>query len=186
MLPRKYSKTTSTDAEYASHGPHPFIVQVRDLKTHKPLPGIAVGDIGPKYGYAPMDNAYMLFDNFRIPHSALLSRYSQVDHETGAYTKPSNPALVYGSLTYVRANIVMHARLVLARAVTIATRYLALRCQFRPRDTPHPTSPEEPVLQSVSGQSPLHSPFGLSCIFCCICATTPQLTIHDSLYSCFI
>jgi acyl-CoA oxidase len=92
-----------------------------------------------------MDNAYMLFDNFRIPHSAFLSRYAKVDLKTGAYSKPSNPAVVYGSLTYVRANIVMHARLVLARAVTVAVRYLSIRHQFSDRDSAD-TSPEEPVL----------------------------------------
>lgn len=52
--------------KYVSHGPHPFIVQVRDMKTHQPLDGIVVGDIGPKYGYITMDNAYMLFDQFRF------------------------------------------------------------------------------------------------------------------------
>ena len=51
--------------EYENYGPHPFMVQVRDMKTFKPLPGIMVGDIGPKYGYATMDNAYMLFNNHR-------------------------------------------------------------------------------------------------------------------------
>jgi acyl-CoA oxidase len=56
---------TSPD-QYVSHGPHPFIVQVRDMKTHQPLNGIVVGDIGPKYGYITMDNAYMLFDQFRF------------------------------------------------------------------------------------------------------------------------
>lgn len=40
--------------EYTNKGPHTFIVQLRDMKTHKPLNGIAVGDIGPKYGYASM------------------------------------------------------------------------------------------------------------------------------------
>lgn len=42
--------------------------------------------------------------------------------------------MVYGSLTAVRANIVQHARLVLARAVTVAVRYTAIRRQFRDRD----------------------------------------------------
>lgn len=51
--------------QYVSHGPHPFIVQVRDMKTHQPLEGVVIGDIGPKYGYITMDNAYMLFDRFR-------------------------------------------------------------------------------------------------------------------------
>jgi len=64
----------------------------------------------------------------------MLSRYSSVDPNTGLYTKPEQPALVYGSLTYVRAQIVHHARLVLARAVTIAVRYTAIRRQFQDRD----------------------------------------------------
>ena len=124
----------AADGSYKSYGVHPFIVQIRDMKTHKPLKGIAVGDIGPKYGYAPMDNGYMLFDNFRVPHKAMLARYSKVNPETGRYSKPENPAVVYGSLTAVRATIVMHARLVLARAVTVAVRYTYIRQQFRDRD----------------------------------------------------
>ncbi|GAB7354406.1 hypothetical protein MBLNU459_g4900t1 [Dothideomycetes sp. NU459] len=130
---------------FKSYGPHPFIVQIRDMKTHLPLDGIVVGDIGPKYGYASMDNGYMLFDSFRVPHSAMLSRYSRVDPNTSRYTKPANPAVVYGSLTAVRATIVMHARLVLARAVTIAIRYTAIRRQFKSRDGPN-EGPELSVL----------------------------------------
>lgn len=64
----------------------------------------------------------------------MLSRYSSVNPDTGVYTKPEQPALVYGSLTYVRANIVHQARLVLARAVTVAVRYTAIRRQFQDRD----------------------------------------------------
>lgn len=82
-------------------GPRPFIVQVRDSKTHQPPKSIVVGDIGPKYGYAPMDNAYMLFNQHRVPHSALLCRYASVDPETGTYTRPMNPSSVYGQLTRV-------------------------------------------------------------------------------------
>lgn len=57
-----------------------------------------------------------------------------MDVNTGVYTKPEQPAVVYGSLTYVRANIVHHARLVLARAVTVAVRYCTVRRQFQDRD----------------------------------------------------
>lgn len=128
-----------------SHGPHQFIVQIRDMKTHKPLEGIVIGDIGAKYGYTAMDNGYMLFKNFKVPHSALLSKYSGVDSESGMYIKPKNQAVVYGSLTYVRAQIVMHARLVLARACTIAVRYLSIRRQFSDRDAKG-NAPEVAVL----------------------------------------
>ena len=30
------------------YGPHPFIIQLRSLETHHPLPGVELGDIGPK------------------------------------------------------------------------------------------------------------------------------------------
>ena len=92
---------TRAQGALESQGPHQFIVQVRDKETHQPPASIVVGDIGPKYGYAPMDNAYMLLNHHRVPHSALLSRYSSVDPETGVYTKPKNPSSVYGSLTRV-------------------------------------------------------------------------------------
>lgn len=32
-------------------GPHPFIVPIRDLRTHEPLPNVHIGDIGPKFGF---------------------------------------------------------------------------------------------------------------------------------------
>ena len=37
--------------EGKSYGPHPFVVQIRDVKTHEPLENVHVGDIGPKFGY---------------------------------------------------------------------------------------------------------------------------------------
>ncbi|KAF4978174.1 hypothetical protein FZEAL_5419 [Fusarium zealandicum] len=117
-----------------SHGPHPFVVQIRDLKTHKPLPNIHVGDIGPKFGYNTMDNGFLLFNKIKIPHVNMLSRFSGVDPETGKYIRPSNPSLVYGTLTYVRSTIVLQSGSVLARGVTIATRYCAVRRQFQDRD----------------------------------------------------
>lgn len=64
LLPVAASSTEKKPV-YKSYGPHPFIVQVRDIKTNLPLEGVVIGDIGPKYGYTTMDNAYMLFNQFR-------------------------------------------------------------------------------------------------------------------------
>jgi acyl-CoA oxidase len=143
QLPKDNSATAS---EYIAYGPQSFVVQIRDEKTHQPLDGIVLGDIGPKYGYTSMDNGYMLFDHFRVPHSAMLARYVKVDPETGKFSREGHPATLYGSLTFVRANIVQHSRLVLARAVTIAVRYTSIRKQFKDRDAPAETAPELPVL----------------------------------------
>jgi acyl-CoA oxidase len=97
-------------------------------------------------GYASMDNGYMLFDHCRVPRSAMLSRYAEVSDETGAFVRTGHPAVVYGSLTYVRGQIIMHARLVLARAVTVAVRYCSVRRQFKDRDSKSSRDDEMKVL----------------------------------------
>lgn len=93
-----------------------------------------------------MDNGYMLFDHHRVPKSAMLSRYAEVSDETGELNRHGHPAVVYGSLTFVRGQIIMHARLILARAVTIAVRYCSIRRQFRDRDSKSDLEPEMKVL----------------------------------------
>lgn len=85
-----------------------------------------------------MDNGYLLFNNFKIPHENMLARFSRIDKETNQYARPASPTLVYGTLTWVRSNIVLQAGGVLARGVTIATRYSAVRRQFQDRDTTEP------------------------------------------------
>ncbi|KAJ5953556.1 hypothetical protein N7454_000452 [Penicillium verhagenii] len=128
-----------------NYGPHPFVVQVRDLKTHQPMENVYVGDIGPKFGYNTMDNGFLLFNNVKIPHINMLARFSSIDKETNKYARPALPTLVYGTLTWVRSNIVLQAGGVLARGVTIATRYAAVRRQFQDRDA-EPNAGENQVL----------------------------------------
>lgn len=48
------------------YGPHAFVVQIRDMQTHLPLPGVTVGDIGPKFGYPAVDNGFLSFEFVRI------------------------------------------------------------------------------------------------------------------------
>ncbi|KAK0542516.1 hypothetical protein OC846_006714 [Tilletia horrida] len=117
-------------------GPHPFIVPIRDVKSREILPGRLIGDIGAKAGYQATDNGFMLFDHVRVPHHSMLAKLAKLDPETGLYTPPANPALNYGTLSWVRATIVQQASKVHMRAVTIATRYCAIRRQFADRDHP--------------------------------------------------
>ncbi|CAM0139574.1 unnamed protein product [Umbelopsis sp. WA50703] len=112
------------------HGPHPFVVQIRNLEDHRPLKGITVGDVGPKVGFNTVDNGFVMFDHCRIPHISFLAKFSQVEKHTGKYSKPPNSKLSYGTMVFVRANIVMESRYVIARAATIAVRYAAVRSQF--------------------------------------------------------
>ena len=41
------------------YGVAPFFIQIRDTETHKLLPGLECGDIGPKLGYGSKDNGYL-------------------------------------------------------------------------------------------------------------------------------
>ncbi|KAI9274257.1 acyl-CoA dehydrogenase/oxidase C-terminal [Sporodiniella umbellata] len=111
-------------------GPHPFCVPIRSLEDHRPFKGITVGDIGPKFGFNSVDNGFIMFEHYRIPHVSFLAKYSQVNKHTGEYAKPPNAKLSYGTMVYVRANIVMGVRFALAKATTIAIRYSAVRQQF--------------------------------------------------------
>jgi len=128
------------------YGPHPFVCNIRDMKTHEPKEGIYVGDIGPKFGYNTMDNGYLLLNHVKIPHINMLARFSGVDPKTSKYIKPASASLVYGTLTWVRSNIVLQSGGVLARGVTIATRYTSIRRQFQDRDAPSDAHGENQVL----------------------------------------
>lgn len=76
----------------------------------------------------------------------MLARYSHVDPNTNKYMKPSNPSLIYGTLTWVRSTIVLQSGSVLARGVTIATRYCSVRRQFTDRDAPDDEVHENQVI----------------------------------------
>jgi acyl-CoA oxidase len=49
-----------------SYGPHPFIVELRDKKTHIPLSGVYINDCGSKVGLNYIDNGSIILDNVRI------------------------------------------------------------------------------------------------------------------------
>lgn len=90
------------------YGPHLFLVQIRDVSTHQPLPGVYVGDIGPKVGFNTMDNGFLLFDHLQVPHGNMLARFAKVDPTTGQYHQSPNPSLVYGTMTWVSCTIVLY------------------------------------------------------------------------------
>ena len=69
------------------HGPHAFIVPLRDRQNHLPLTGITIGDCGKKYGQDGIDNGFIIFDQVRIPKDNLLDRLSSIDHN-GKFSSP--------------------------------------------------------------------------------------------------
>lgn len=105
-----------------------FVVQVRDEETHMPLPGIDIGDIGKKMGFAGVNNGFLGLKNVRIPRMHMLMRHAQV-HRDGTYVKSPVSALAYFSMVYIRCLIARNNSTLLSMAATIATRYSAVRRQ---------------------------------------------------------
>ncbi|PIL25736.1 hypothetical protein GSI_11486 [Ganoderma sinense ZZ0214-1] len=103
-------------------GPHLFFVQLRSLEDHRTLPGITVGDIGPKAmgGYAAVDNGFARFERVRIPKEQMLSAFAGVTDE-GEYVRPPHAKLSYGGVE-VRLSLALES-------ATIAIRYATVRRQ---------------------------------------------------------
>lgn len=112
-------------------GPHLFIVPLREQTTHRPLPGIQMGDIGPKVysGFHMNDNGYLRMRSVKIPAKNLLCRYAKVD-DRGKYTPASHSRIQYGSMVALRAGMATTLGLELAKCVTISIRYTTVRRQF--------------------------------------------------------
>ncbi|KAL4243883.1 Acyl-coenzyme A oxidase [Abortiporus biennis] len=88
-------------------GPHLFLVPLRSLIDHSVLPGITIGDIGPKAmnGYTAVDNGFARFDH------------------------PPHAKISYGGMLYIRSSMVTSAGWTIAKAITIAVRYATVRRQ---------------------------------------------------------
>ncbi|CAD5233700.1 unnamed protein product [Bursaphelenchus xylophilus] len=110
------------------HGAHAFMMQIRDFETHKLLPGIEVGDIGPKYGMNANDNGFMRLNNVRIPRRNMLMKNARVEKD-GTYVAPKHSKLAYTGMMFVRAVMIRDQALQLASAATISTRYSCVRRQ---------------------------------------------------------
>ncbi|KAM3958972.1 acyl-coenzyme A oxidase 1 [Aphomia sociella] len=133
------------------YGVHNFIVQIRDLETHMPLPGIKVGEIGPRMGFNTADNGFLGFIHHRIPRENMVMKNAQVLKD-GTYVKTARHAkLTYGTMVFVRVMLVNEMAFNLAKAITIAVRYSAVRRQSRPR----PNEPEPQVLDYQTQQHKL-------------------------------
>lgn len=100
------------------------------MDSHRPLKGLEIGDIGPKGGYHQKDNGYMYFRHFRIPRSALLSKYTKVDSD-GNFSVQGNPKFAYASMMFVRIYLIGVASTYTAKALMIAFRYGIFRKQFK-------------------------------------------------------
>lgn len=147
------------DGKKKDHGIHNFLVPIRSMTDHTMLPGVKVGDVGPKIGYNMMDNGFAQFNNVIIPRRNMAMRFASVDKH-GNYKKHSvddaTSKVAYITMMQVRAYIVDEAGKNLAMACTVTVRYSAVRRQgFNenlPRDPKTGLKPELQVLDYAQQQ----------------------------------
>ncbi|PWN53213.1 acyl-CoA oxidase [Violaceomyces palustris] len=144
-----------------SYGMHPFLVPLRDLETHRLLPGRSILEMGCKYGAPAMDNGYIRFDNVRVPRTHLLQRFQTVD-ERGNYVERNSQSkvMIRGTMTLVRVGLCEIAAHHASRATVIAIRYATVRRQGSSK-TP-PASLEPQIIDYPSVQSRLFTALAAS------------------------
>ncbi|KAF1319782.1 Peroxisomal acyl-coenzyme a oxidase, partial [Globisporangium splendens] len=154
-------------------GVQAFLVQLRSLENHEPLPGIEVGDIGPKVGFNGVDNGYCAFDNVRIPRENMMMRYAKVLPD-GTFVKPKSDKLVYLTMVQVRAYLIFSFARTMGMAATITTRFSSARVQGR---TPSGKG-EFQVLDYQNQQNALFPFIAIS--YAANFAGTSMITMHDA------
>eukprot|EP00931_Biecheleriopsis_adriatica_P042963 TRINITY_DN24525_c0_g1_i2.p1 TRINITY_DN24525_c0_g1~~TRINITY_DN24525_c0_g1_i2.p1 ORF type:complete len:684 (+),score=155.84 TRINITY_DN24525_c0_g1_i2:41-2092(+) len=146
-------------------GFHGFMVQLRD-EEGRVLPGIEIGEIGPKINADLTNIGYARFTGLRIPLFNMFARAQQVTPD-GKYIKPASKAVSkfkYISMMNIRVDFVHGSFDVLSRASTIAIRYSCVRKQGYKRND-QPELGENVVLDYQMQQYRLFKALSLSYMF---------------------
>lgn len=106
-------------------GVQSFLVRIRD-ENHNPLPGVDVGDIGPKFGFNMKDNGYLGFTHFRIPRENMLMKYTSLSRD-GTFKTIGNPKILYSVLLNTRILLLNEAYWTMVASLTIGIRYAIVR-----------------------------------------------------------
>jgi alkylation response protein AidB-like acyl-CoA dehydrogenase len=137
-------------------GPHGFVVPIRDGPRGKPLPGVTVRDsIGQKLCFNGVDNGGLLFNQVRVPRSALLDRFSAV--EAGGHFRSDLPKdQLFGKTMGVflpgRICIALLALAGLKVGLAVAVSYGETRKQFGPRGSGAGGEAEVPIMTHLTHQ----------------------------------
>jgi len=116
-----------------NRGVHAWLVPIRD-ENGNPMPGVTIGDDGPKAGLLGVDNGRLTFDHVTVPRDMLLDRYGQVA-EDGTYTSSIENETrrfftMLGTLVRGRVSVGGSAASATKLALDIAVRYGNVRRQF--------------------------------------------------------
>jgi len=115
--------------EGKNYGMHGFFVQLRDSQG-RCMPGVEIGEVGPKIAGNHANIGYGRFTRVRIPRFNMFARNQQVTKEGKYVAAPKKLSkFKYISMMQIRVSLVNSAYVSTAKAATIAIRYSAVRKQ---------------------------------------------------------
>lgn len=120
-----------------NHGVHAVLVPVRD-QAGDAMPGVTIGDNGPKGGLPGVDNGTFSFDHVRVPKENLLNAFGDIDDD-GKYVSDIDNAnrrffTMLGTLVRGRVCVGGGSGASAKKALAIALRYGTTRRQFAASD----------------------------------------------------
>mmetsp|Transcript_3551 Transcript_3551/g.5358 ORF Transcript_3551/g.5358 Transcript_3551/m.5358 type:complete len:191 (-) Transcript_3551:31-603(-) len=118
------------DGQTNKYGIAPFLVQIRDLNTHKYMPGIRCGNMGPKMGFNSKDNGWLIMNHVKVARENMLQRYMILDQD-GTVSFDGDIRMLYSVMMGTRNHIVSSSKYSTAMGLTIGIRYSLVRRQFR-------------------------------------------------------
>lgn len=137
--PVKHAAAGVTLGVLRSLGVVPVFTQIRDADSHAPLPGVIVGDLGPKFGFGEVDNGFLQLRGVVVPAANMLGKTGSLKKNSNA--APGQPVAVleatsgakaaYAGMLFERVAMVAATVHTLAVASTVATRYSLTRRQFQ-------------------------------------------------------
>jgi acyl-CoA oxidase len=113
-----------------NYGVCPFIINIRDVNTHKHMPGVKTGEMGPKFGYNSKDNGWMVLDNVRIPRENMLQKFIAIERD-GSVSIKGDLRVLYSTMMLIRTSLITWTKYYLSRALTVGLRYSIVRRQFK-------------------------------------------------------
>jgi acyl-CoA oxidase len=125
--------TQGPGEELQGRGVHAWLVPIRD-EAGRPMPGVTIGDDGPKAGLLGVDNGRLTFDHVTVPRDMLLDRYGSVAPD-GTYSSSIENETrrfftMLGTLVRGRVSVGGSAGSATKVALEIAVRYGDTRRQF--------------------------------------------------------
>ena len=99
------------------------------MDTHKYMPGIECGDMGPKLGFHSKDNGWLTINKVRIPRDNMLQKFVRVAKD-GEVSMEGDMRILYSTMLTTRLYLMGSCKQYLAKGLLISLRYSVVRRQF--------------------------------------------------------